>query len=103
MNLTISINNKEYKVKNTIRAMFIFEQITKKPFHIETLLDNHIYFYSILLASNPDNLIDWDEFIDALDEDPTIVKQLNDILMKNSKINDLLNEGEENANGEKKN
>ena len=103
MNLTISINNKEYKVKNTIRAMFIFEQITKKPFQIETLLDNYVYFYSILLASNPDNLIDWDEFIDALDNDPSIFKQLNEILTKNNKVEELLNGTDGDGNEVKKN
>ena len=29
---TITINNTEYKVKYTIRALFIFEQITGKAF-----------------------------------------------------------------------
>ena len=69
---TITINNKEYKVKYTIRALFIFEQITGKAFEIKTLLDNYIFFYSMILANNPDNILDWNVFIDALDSDPSI-------------------------------
>jgi hypothetical protein len=68
----ITINNKEYKVKYTIRALFIFEQITGKAFEIKTLLDNYIFFYSMILANNPENILDWNEFIDALDSDPSI-------------------------------
>ena len=69
---TITINNTEYKVKYTIRALFIFEQITGKAFEIRTLLDNYIFFYSMILANNPDNILDWNVFIDALDSDPSI-------------------------------
>ena len=69
---TITINNIEYKVKYTIRALFIFEQITGKAFEIKTLLDNYIFFYSMILANNPDNILDWNVFIDALDSDPSI-------------------------------
>ena len=34
---TIKINGIDYKIKYTIRALFIFEQITGKAFKIETL------------------------------------------------------------------
>ena len=69
---TITINNTEYQVKYTISALFIFEQITGKAFEIKTLLDNYIFFYSMILANNPDNILDWNVFIDALDSDPSI-------------------------------
>lgn len=100
---SITINNKEYKVKPTIRAMFIFEQITKKPFKIETMLDNYMYLYSLILANNLDDAIEWDEFINALDEDPTIYNQLNEVLSSSSKIDELLNDGSDEDSDEKKN
>jgi hypothetical protein len=31
----------------------------------------------MLLANNPDNLLDWDEFIDAMDNDSSLITQLN--------------------------
>ena len=98
----ITINGKEYKVKPTIRAMFLFEQITKKSFKIESLLDNYIYFYSLILANN-DDVLDWDEYLDALDNDVTIYQQLSDVLTQNSKIEELLNQTDDNTKGEKKN
>lgn len=73
--MKVTINNKEYKIKYTLRALFIFEQITGKSFNLETLLDNYIFFYSIIVANN-DDVLTWDEFIDALDNDPTILTQI---------------------------
>lgn len=87
---TITINNTEYKVKYTIRALFIFEQITGKAFEIKTLLDNYIFFYSMILANNPDNILDWNVFIDALDSDPSIFQQLNQLVEKEQKKQILL-------------
>lgn len=102
---TIKINGEEYTVKPTIRAMFIFEQISKKAFKIETVLDNYIYFYALILANNPNKILNWDDFIDALDQDPGIYNQMNQILVENSKIDELLNpseEGDETKDGELK-
>lgn len=100
---TVKIKGTEYIVKPTLRAMFIFEQITKKAFKIESMLDNYIYFYALILANNPKNIIDWDSFIDALDEDPTIYDQLSAIILKNSEVDDLLSQPtEDGENGEVK-
>ena len=99
--MNITINNKEYKVKYTIRALFIFEQIAGRAFEIKTTLDNYLFFYSMILANNPDNLLDWDEFIDAMDNDITLIGQLNKIIADSQKKNELFNEVTD-ENGEKK-
>lgn len=78
--MKFTINNKEYTVKYTIRALFIFERITGKSFGINSLLDNYLFFYSMILANNPDNPLSWDEFIDALDNDKTLLKQLSKVV-----------------------
>lgn len=96
---TITINNKEYKVKYTIRAMFIFEQITGKSFEINTSLDNFIFLYSLILANNKDNPLSWDEFLDAIDSDPSIARQINS-LAPNQEI--FYQEEELGTNDEKK-
>lgn len=90
----ITINGKDFKVKQTIRAMFLYEQITKKAFKIESLMDNYVYFYCLILANN-EEVLEWDDFLDALDSDPTIYTQLNEILVENSKIDKLLNSSDE--------
>lgn len=89
---TITINGEDYKVKYTIRALFLMEQITGKPFSITTLLDNYLFFYCMILANNKDKekILSWDEFIDALDNDKELIKQLTEIQIEEQKKNELL-------------
>lgn len=67
------INNKEYKLKYTLRALFIFEQATGKAFKMETLTDEYLFFYCMLVANNPDMDLTFESLIDAIDEDPNIM------------------------------
>lgn len=99
--INITINGTDYKVKYTIRALFIFEQITGRAFEIKTTMDNYLFFYSMILANNPDNPLDWDEFIDAVDNDTTLINQLNKVIMDSQKKNELFESISE-GNGEKK-
>lgn len=99
--MDITINGKQYRVKYTIRALFIFEQITGKPFEIKTLLDNYIFFYSMILANNPDNVLDWEEFLDALDGDKELLSQLSKLVDDYQK-KDSIFEQVDTTSGEKK-
>lgn len=101
--MTLTINNKDYKVKYTIRALFIFEQITGKPFEMKTLLDNYVLFYSMILANNPDDILSWDDFIEALDNDKKLIEQLNGVLIEQDKKNSIFQVEEETEDGSKKN
>jgi len=100
---TVTIGGKEYKVKYSLRSLFIFEAITKKPFTIDTLTDNYLFFYSILLASNPDMPLEWDVFIDELDSNPSLFNEINDAVTEQQKGNKLLSSDEKNdSEGKKK-
>lgn len=91
----ITINGKNYNIKYSLRALFIFEQITNKSFEIKTLLDNYIFFYSMILASNKDKEpLDWDEFIDALDNNPNLMTDINDVIENQQKIDKLISQGD---------
>ena len=100
---TIKINGEEYVIKYTIRALFMWEQITGKPFKINTLLDNYIFFYCMLLANNKDKVLSWNSYLDALDSDTTLFSQMTEIVNKaeeekkvfdNSSASDTTNDGE---------
>lgn len=99
--MTIKIKDTVYQFKQTIRALFLWEQIAQRPFEIKTLLDNYLYFYCILLANNPDFML-WDEFIDALDDDPEIFQSLVKILNERNAISDLINPEDESDKDKKK-
>lgn len=87
--MKITINKTDYEVKYTIRALFIFEQITGKSFEINTVLDNYVFLYSMILANNKENPLEWDVFIDALDNDPKIITQLYKIISEYQKKDNL--------------
>lgn len=101
---TININGKDYKVKYTIRALFIFEQITGKAFKLETMLDSYIFYYSMILANNKDQVLQWDEFLDALDENPKLLQDMEKVMKEEDGKNSLFNDNKEDNNStEKKN
>ena len=103
--MKININKEEFDVKYTIRSLFIFEQITGKKFELKNTLDNYIFFYALLLANNPDkNVPEWDVFIDAMDNDPNILRQFLKYLQEYNRTQKIFESEETDPEtGEKKN
>lgn len=99
---TININGKDYKVKYTIRALFIFEQITGKAFKLETMLDSYIFYYSMILANNKDQVLQWEEFLDALDENPKLLQDMEKVMKEEDGKNSLFNDNKEDNNSTQK-
>lgn len=101
--MEITINNKQYKLKYTLRAMMLFEQITKKIFSIESLSDELVFFYSIILANNPDEPMNFDQFLDAIDNDPDLLVQFQKFLIEeNNKRNTYTEDSEKTEDIKKK-
>ena len=100
--MIITIKNKQYKVKYTIRALFIFEQITGKPLNISTLFDNYLFFYCLILANNPDNVLDFEDYIDAVDSDKNLYQQLTKAVEEYQKQDNLLSGEDDSEGGQKK-
>jgi hypothetical protein len=88
--MNITIKEKQYKVKYTIRALFIYEQITGKPFNIVTLFDNYLFFYCLILANNPDNVLDFNDYLDAIDSDKELYTQLSKVVESYQKQDELI-------------
>ena len=99
--MRITIKGKEYKVKYTIRALFIYEQITGKPFNIVTLFDNYLFFYCLILANNPNDVLDFDDYLDAIDSDKDLYSQLTKVVESYQKYDTLLS-GEDDGDDKKK-
>ena len=70
---TILINGKEYKIKYGIRSMLIQEQITQKPFSLDNMNEQLVFLYSCLLAADNELNMSYEEFLDAIDEDMSII------------------------------
>lgn len=79
---TISIQNKKYILKYTLRAFFIFENMTGYPFKFGKVLDEYILFYSTLLANNEAFATPFDEFINLCDESPLLFIEFKEVFLK---------------------
>lgn len=80
---TITIKGKAYNYKYSLRALFIFERITGRPFALNDTMDTFTFFYAMLLANNPEfgEQVQFDEFIDECDENATIGNEMGDYLL----------------------
>lgn len=74
--MNIKIGDKEWKLKYSIRALFLYERLTGKSFEMAGLEDQVIFFYCILLAQNPE-FMTFDEFCDKIDEGELDITELN--------------------------
>lgn len=95
----VNINGTDYELKYTIRALFLWEQITGRVFEIKNTLDNYLFYYCLILASNKDKEpLDWNDFIAAVDENPRLMNTLVDLMKgvekKNSLIDTEVGEGD---------
>ena len=82
---TILINGKEYPIKYGIRAMLISEQITQKPFSLDNMNEQLVFLYSCLLAANSELTMSYEEFLDAVDEDMSIIIRFGQYLAEQQK------------------
>lgn len=80
---TITIKKRDYVLKYTLRAFFIFENLTGKQFEFGRMLDEYLLFYSVLLANNKDAfLMSFDEFVEACDSDPSLFASFKEFFVK---------------------
>ena len=82
---TILINGKEYKIKYGIRAMLIAEQITQKPFSLDNMNEQLVFLYACLLAADNELNMSYEEFLDAVDEDMSIIIRFGQYLAEQQK------------------
>lgn len=100
--MEIRINNKEYKLKYTLRALFIFEQITNRQFAVKNITDTYIFLYSVLLANNPDMELSFEELINYCDDDITIINNFNKFLFNENQKNNIFDKDDNQDDTKKK-
>lgn len=90
--MKIQIKNKEVELKNKMRSLLIYEQITNKPFNPSTITDMMIYFYSVILACEPSIELTFTEFMDLIDEQPNLFDSFQSWLIKEGEKNSIYND-----------
>lgn len=89
--MRISIYNKEVELKQTLRALFIYEKITNEMFNPSTLTNIVIYFYSVVMASDKNLAISFEEFTDWLDNNMTELTNFTNWLAQVNNKNGFIN------------
>ena len=86
---TIAINGKEITLKPGTRAILIAEEITGKPFELRMTKDVMAYIYASMMVGTPDLDLDFDEFLDAMDN-PQTMKTCVDIITRRTSIEKVM-------------
>lgn len=104
--MEVKINGETYKIKYTLRALFIFENITGKSFSVESSMEQFLFYYAIILANNPGMKMTFDDFIDACEPDADgsaeIIKAFSDMLTAQERKMSLMKGDSDAGDGEKK-
>jgi hypothetical protein len=89
-NNIVVINGKEYKVKQTMRSIMLFEEMTGKSIgsmDAGKINDVLVMLYCTLKACNKAEFenIDFDAFVDMVDENPAIIQDMSEAIAGNKK------------------
>lgn len=79
---TVTINNKDYKLVYSVRAMMLFEAAKNAIFSLDTLSDQYLFLYCCILAGNKDTDLTFDILLDSIDEDPSIFTVYTDFMKR---------------------
>ena len=86
----ITINDKSYEFKYSLRSMFVFEEIADKPFEVKTLLDSYIFAYACLVSNQDNPSLEFDAFIDWCDKYPEVMDEFNKFMADEMKRRESL-------------
>lgn len=73
--MKITINEKEIELKYSFRALMMFENINGNTYNGGGLTEAITLFYCIVVTSSKDYSLDYDYFIDWLDENQDTLKE----------------------------
>lgn len=84
--MNITINEKTITLKNTFRSVIAYESATGKLFKPTTITDSILYLYCVIISSDNELEITFDEFMEWLDENPTTLEEFTQWLIKQNEI-----------------
>ena len=74
--MKIKINDKEIELKMSIRSLLMYENIKGESYVPKSLNDILLYIYCVVVSSSKDYSLDYDAFIDWVDEHPDELTQI---------------------------
>lgn len=71
--MKITIKDKEIELKYSIRALIMFENVAENAYTGASITQVLTLMYCIILTSAKDYTLDWNEYLDWIDENPNIM------------------------------
>ena len=104
--MKVTIKEQEITLKCSMRSLFLYEQKSGESFSPRNLEQYCLYFYCVVMSSNRDLDLTFDDFIDFLDEDPSKITEfaewLSNVMMKNNFLSGAAQSKEKESKGNKK-
>ena len=104
--MKVTIKEQEITLKYSMRSLFLYEQKSGESFSPRNLEQYCLYFYCVVMSSNRDLDLTFDDFIDFLDEDPSKITEfaewLSNVMMKNNFLSNSAQSQEKESKGNKK-
>ena len=101
--MKVTIKEQEITLKYSMRSLFLYEQKSGESFSPRNLEQYCLYFYCVVMSSNRDLDLTFDDFIDFLDEDPSKITEfaewLSNVMMKNSFLSNSAQSQEKETKG----
>lgn len=98
--MEVTIKGKTYKIKWSLRAQIFYEALKQQSQDMGQTMDTLMYYFAILMTSNPGIDITIDQFIDACDA--SVLKAFRDLIEKDEEMRKLINGNDDETVGEKK-
>lgn len=93
--MKINIKGKEIELKYSFRSFILYENIQGKSFTPTTTTEVLVFLYCCILASDKELVFTFDEFLDYVDEHPTIIEEFSEFFVAQINKNQSLNPEEE--------
>ena len=98
--MEVTIKGNTYKIKWSLRAQIFYEALKSQSQDMGPTMDTIMYYYAILITSNPGMDMGIEEFIDSCDS--ATLKVFRDLLATDEEMRKLINGDDDESNGEKK-
>ena len=98
--MEVTINGTTYKIKWSLRAQIFYEALKQQSQDMGQTMDTLMYYFAILVTSNPGIGITLEQFIDTCDVN--VFKAFRDLIENDEEMRKLINGNDDETVGEKK-
>ena len=93
--MKITINDRDIELKYSFRSIMLYENIQNKPFNPTSTTDIIVFMFCVILGSDKEMKLSFDDFLDYMDEHPEVIIEFSNWLTEELDKNRTLSPEEE--------